>query len=81
MFLLFNFSSIFPGGQLTPFAPMCGRPWADTLLRTQHKLRKHLKVGGPDSQLKQTTSGAGHDFEGGRQKFASGASEQMVRPC
>jgi len=29
MFLLFNFSSIFPGGQLTPFAPMCGRPWTE----------------------------------------------------
>ena len=28
MFSLFNFSSIFPGGQLAPFAPMCGRPWA-----------------------------------------------------
>ena len=27
MFLHFNFSSIFPGGQLTPFARMCGRPW------------------------------------------------------
>ena len=28
MFSVFNFSSIFPvGGQLTPFAPMCGRPW------------------------------------------------------
>jgi len=27
MFPLFNFSYIFPGGQLTPFAPMCGRPW------------------------------------------------------
>ena len=26
MFSLFNFSSIFQGGQLTPFAPMCGRP-------------------------------------------------------
>ena len=27
MFLLFNFSSIFPGwSQLAPFAPMCGRP-------------------------------------------------------
>ena len=25
-FSLFNFSSIFHGGQLTPFAPMCGRP-------------------------------------------------------
>jgi len=25
MFLLFKFSSIFPGGELTPFAPMCGR--------------------------------------------------------
>jgi len=27
MFSLFNFSSIFPGGQLTQFAPMWGRPW------------------------------------------------------
>ena len=29
MFSLFNFLSIFPGGggQLTPFAPVCGRPW------------------------------------------------------
>ena len=26
MFSRFSFSSIFPGGQLTPFAPMCGRP-------------------------------------------------------
>ena len=26
MFSLFNFSSIFPGGQLTPSASMCGRP-------------------------------------------------------
>ena len=29
MFSLFNFSSIFPGSQLTPFAPMCGRPCPD----------------------------------------------------
>jgi len=28
MFSLFNFLPIFPaGGQLIPFAPMCGRPW------------------------------------------------------
>jgi len=26
IFSLFNFSSIFSGGQLTPFAPMCARP-------------------------------------------------------
>ena len=26
MFSLFNFSSIFQGSQLTPFAPVCGRP-------------------------------------------------------
>ena len=26
MLSLFNISSIFPGGQLTPFAPVCGRP-------------------------------------------------------
>ena len=25
-FRFLNFSSIFPGGQQTPFAPMCGRP-------------------------------------------------------
>ena len=31
MFSLFNFSSIFPGGQLTPFASVCGRPWPDGL--------------------------------------------------
>jgi len=27
MFSLCNFSAIFPGGQLTPFAPVCGCPW------------------------------------------------------
>jgi len=27
MFSLFNFLSIFRGSQLTPFAPMCRRPW------------------------------------------------------
>ena len=27
MLSLFNFSSIFQGGQLTPFAPTCGRPY------------------------------------------------------
>ena len=32
MFSLFNFSSIFAGGQLTPFAPMCGRPCARGLV-------------------------------------------------
>jgi len=25
----FQFFIHFPGGQLTPFAPMCGRPWWD----------------------------------------------------
>jgi len=29
MFSLFNFAFVFPGGQLTPFAPMCGRTWKD----------------------------------------------------
>jgi len=33
MFSLFNFSSIFPGGQLTPFAPMCGRPRVDRAVK------------------------------------------------
>ena len=45
MFSLFNFSSIFPGGggQLTPFAPMCGRPWADNLAITicRHSKRNY----------------------------------------
>ena len=27
MFSLFNFTSFFQDGQLTPLAPMCGRPW------------------------------------------------------
>ena len=31
-FRLFTFSSIFPGGQLTPFAPMCGRPCNLTII-------------------------------------------------
>jgi len=31
MFSLFNFSSIFLGGQLTPFVPACGRPWVCVL--------------------------------------------------
>ena len=31
MFSLFNFSSIVPGGQLTPSVPMCERPWAETV--------------------------------------------------
>ena len=42
MFSLFNFSSIFPGGQLTPFAPMCGRPWS-TLTRDELKSTNVLK--------------------------------------
>ena len=29
----FNFLSIFPGGQLTPFAPMCRHPWLSTAFR------------------------------------------------
>jgi len=32
MFSLFNYSPIFYGGQLTPFAPTCGRPWTAHLL-------------------------------------------------
>jgi len=40
MFSLFVFSSIFPGGgQLTPFAPMCGRPW-----KTRHQYE--IKING-----------------------------------
>ena len=40
MFSLFNFSSIFPGGQLTPFAPMCGRPCSSGILACfRNKLR------------------------------------------
>ena len=30
MFSRFNFSSIFSGGQLTPFSPMCGRPCVES---------------------------------------------------
>ena len=32
MFSLFHFSSIFPGGQLTPFVPMCGRLWGQRVV-------------------------------------------------
>ena len=47
MFSLFNFSSIFPGGgQLTQFAPMCGRPWNCTKpsvwLMSAFQTRKHV---------------------------------------
>jgi len=37
MFSLFNFSSIFQAGQLTPFAPMCGRPWL-TPVEANHQI-------------------------------------------
>jgi len=40
MFSLFNFSSIFPGGQLTPFAPMCGCPLVPWLLPVIQKLKQ-----------------------------------------
>jgi len=40
MFSLFNFSSIFfQGGQLTPFAPMCGRPCQATVKLTDWTLQ------------------------------------------
>ena len=32
MFSPFNFLSIFPGGQPTPFARMCGRPCAAAII-------------------------------------------------
>ena len=32
MFSLFDFSSIFPGGQLTPFVPMCGHLWGQRVV-------------------------------------------------
>jgi len=38
MFSLFNFSSIFPGGQLTPFAPMCAKAHVyDWALKQRHE--------------------------------------------
>ena len=40
MFSLFNFSSIFPGGQLTEFAHICGRPCVGRCLSCVH-------LGGP----------------------------------
>ena len=42
MFSLFNFSSIFPGGQLTPFTPMCGRPCRHALA-SFHNTRWHWR--------------------------------------
>ena len=41
MFSFFNFSSIFPWGRLTPFAPMCGQPWGD-----EHPAYTHLRDAG-----------------------------------
>ena len=43
MFSLFNFSSIFQGGQLTPFAPMCGRP--------RKRIDEHWPVGVVDGPV------------------------------
>ena len=38
MFSLFNFSSIFPEGQLTPFAPMCAKAHVyDWALKQRHE--------------------------------------------
>jgi len=42
MLSLFNFSSIFPGGQLTPFAPMCGRPRRLLSFRSLHTRPEQL---------------------------------------
>ena len=37
MFSVFSFLSIFPGegAQLTPFAPVCRRPWLHALVKTR----------------------------------------------
>ena len=43
MFSLFDFSSIFQGGQLTPFAPMCGRP--------RKRIDEHWPVGVVDGPV------------------------------
>ena len=40
-FRFFSFSSIFQGVQLTPFTPMCGRPWACLQAVSRDGMIKH----------------------------------------
>jgi len=59
MFSLFNFSSIFPGGQLTPFAPMCGRPCMQVIhTDVKYRFAKQYKSlpGKSDNTLKPGSS-------------------------
>ena len=44
MFSLLNFSSIFLGGHLTQFAPMCGRPCSLSTSRTIYRPTSCLRV-------------------------------------
>ena len=73
MFSLFNFSSIFPreGGQLTPFAPMCGRPrlerqnrhqGAFTRLAAALNLMAYPKDGGREGAMETLLSGVNSDL-------------------
>ena len=55
MFSLFNFSSIFQGGQLIPFAPMCGHPWLRVIDR-QIPLMLMLCVAGGDARRRVVQS-------------------------
>ena len=61
MFSLFNFSSIFPGGPLTPYAPMCGRLWLRHHPITQFFTGRMPFL--PPNQQRQSTEGAHHRQE------------------
>jgi len=52
MFSLFNFSSIFLGGQLIQFVPMCGRPWHRAVVRFSRAYVKSRSHAGNESVSK-----------------------------
>jgi len=52
MFSLFSFFIHFPGGQLTPFAPMCGRPWWAALYCEQYHLNSRAGIGKAELRLR-----------------------------
>jgi len=74
MFSLFNFSSIFPGwGQLTPFAPMCGRPYYPHSM--QSKVRAFVCLSVRLSQTLLLWTGRRRYLWTGRWRLAGGVNE------
>jgi len=62
MFSFFYFSSFFPGGQLAPFAPICGHPWPQWrgLLLSEGKEREGLTCKGEGREERGDRKGEGN---------------------